>query len=132
MKSVTLISGATLQIGVANFREAKTLFDSILQKIEGNNWDPTHKVDINFIKNVALSVVSSPDVEKNLWPILERCLYGHHKDKINESLFDNSMEARADFIEICYHVALESVGPFMKNLYGKYKPMLQELGLNLP
>ena len=119
-------------IGFATFRESKALFDTILKKIEASHFDAKQEMDINFIKNVVLSLVSSEDVEKKLWPILERCVYGNHKDKVNEQLFESNMEARGDFLEICYHATIESINPFTKNLYGKYKPRLQELGLNLP
>jgi len=122
-----LESGLTLRIQPASFAKAKQLFDAVSVEIKDQNMDATQEIDINFIKGVLLGLVSSPKVEAALWVCMENCLYKN--ERITVSTFED-MDARADYLEICYEVAKENVYPFMKNLYAKYKPMFQELGLS--
>lgn len=128
MRELTLQSGAVLRIQPAPFRAAKRLFDALALEIKDAKMDPKEEIDVNFIKGILLGAVASPKVEEALWPCLVNCIYNDHK--ITTETFENS-DARVDFLEICYEVGKENVFPFMKNLYSKYSPILQGLGLNL-
>lgn len=129
MKEVTLKSGRKLRLQAADFRKSKDLFDAISKEIKGNEFDPKAEFDINFIKNILLGMVSSPQVEATLWPCFTGCLY-KGDTKVTPDLFED-MSAREDFLEICFEVAKINVLPFTKNLSSKFEPILKDMGLTL-
>ena len=128
MRKHKLKSGITLRVQAASFRKAKNLFDEVSKEIKSIHFDPKQEFDINFVKNALLGVISSEKIEVALWPCMESCLYGNQK--VSADLFE-SIDARADFLEVCMEVAKENVLPFTKNLSSKFEPILKELGLNL-
>lgn len=128
MREQILASGAILKIQMAPYRPAKTLFDAIVREAKSSNISFDTELDVNFIKNICLGVVSSPEVEKSLWPCLAHCTYDGLR--INEDTF-NSLQAREDFLEICMEVGKENVLPFAKHLYAKLLPQLEAMGLSL-
>lgn len=128
MRDHKLKSGRTLRVQPADFRKSKTLFDAVAKEIKAAHYDAKQEIDINFIKNTLLGLISSEAVEVALWPCMTGVLVG--TDKVTPEFFEKS-ENREDFLEICYEVAKENVIPFMKNLSSKFEPILKELGLNL-
>lgn len=129
MRTHTLKSGRKLRIEAASFRKSKDLFDAVSKEIKANNFDPKAEFDINFVKNIALGLVSSPNVEAALWPCFTKCLY-HDNTKVDSDLFED-VSAREDYLEICLEVCKENILPFTKNLSSKYEPILKELGISL-
>ena len=129
-KVVTLLSGQPLEIGVATHREARNVYAIITKELAKQNFDPKAELDINFVKNIALEISSSEELETSLAPIFSKSLYGKEKDRIVEGFFDD-VSHREDFLEIMYQVTLETIRPFVKNLYGKYSHIFQTVGLNL-
>lgn len=127
-KEHTLKSGRMLEIGLANFRDSKKLFDAVLTEIKASKVDVSTEIDANFIKDCLLSVVSSENVEKALWPCLTKSLY--QKVRITPETFEGR-EEREDYLEICYEVGKENIIPFGKNLYAELSPILGTLGLSL-
>lgn len=124
MKELKLKSGETLKIGVVPFRDAKNLFDSVSKEVKSSKWDAQQKIDVNFIKDTALSLLSSEAVEKNLWVCMSRSMYKGLK--ITEETFEE-VKAREDFLEVCFEVAKETLAPFTKNLFAELQPLLEML-----
>ena len=122
MKEHKCKSGETLKIGVVPFRDAKGLFDAVSKEVKASKWDPSQQVDVNFIKDTALALISSEAVEKSLWVCMSRSMYKGLK--ITEETFED-VKAREDFLEVCYEVAKETLAPFMKNLFAELQPLLE-------
>lgn len=114
-----------LEIELGTFREARNLQDAILNELKINRIDIKTELDVNFIKSALFGVVSNKDVEASLWPLLSRCLL--NRERITEDLFDKDVDSRGYFFEVCYHVALENMKPFMKDLFAKYEHLLSEI-----
>lgn len=116
-----------LGIELGSFREAKNLQDAILSEVKTQKVDVKTELDVNFIKDILASIISSPKVEDALWPLMARCIFGPSKEKVVESLFDAKPELREYYLEICYEVALENIKPFMKGLFAKYEHTLSAI-----
>lgn len=126
MKVHTLKSGRTLEIGLADFRAGKNLFDAVIKEIKASKLDAESGKE-NFLKDAVLSVLSSENVERALWPCMAKCLY--EKNYITPNTFED-ISAREDFLEICYEVGQENLIPFGKNLYAELSPLLGIVGLS--
>lgn len=127
MKELVLESGAVLRIHAAPFSEAKALYQAIVS--EAKNIPFSSKTDMAaFYKDLFCVGFSSPEIEKKLWPCMQRCTYnlsGSGNLKIDETTFE-PVAARSDFMKVCIEVAKENVIPFVKNLFALYEQALTE------
>lgn len=123
-----LKSGRTLEIQPAKFRYAKDLLDAVLKEVKSSRLDPKQEVDVNFIKDSLLGLISSGVVESFMWPCLASCIY--EKGRITPDTFED-IQSREDFLEICYEVGKANIIPFGKNLYAELSPLLGNLELSL-
>jgi hypothetical protein len=124
MKMVDLPSGKKLGIDIAPFTDSKALWQAMLEELKSLHLDPKADVDVNFIKDIFCSGISSKKVEACLWDCFKRVIY--NDGKITKDTFE-SVEAREDYLDICFEVAKENIMPFTKNLSAKYQSMLKML-----
>lgn len=128
MKEVTLPSGNVLVIGVIPFEAANNLKKEFIRQLGSI----TASTDIMaFAKESMCGLFGSDEVEKLLWECMKRCQYGPHALKIDKSTFE-SVEARTDFSDVQYEVAMEALKPFWKGLFAVLKRSLQAVTENIP
>ena len=70
--------------------------------------------EINFIKDIFFSISSSEEFEALLFKCFEKCNW--NKRKVVPALFDESDEAKADYIEMAWEVSKLNLAPFFKSL----------------
>lgn len=101
MKKFTASSGASVQVGVAGFRDAIQLKNAMMREIANAGIElkdiSITKMDIGQVINAFLLVESSPSVYEALWPCLGRSLY--NGQKITEATFEDE-KSRQDYYEI--------------------------------
>lgn len=121
MKTVNLHSGAVLKITPAPFADSLELTKAIAEEIKNVNMDPGREVDINLIKEMALTLVASPRVEGCVRRCMERCLY--NEGRLGAESIDDTFEsekAREDYFQVFKEVLEVNVSPFMKSLYAEF------------
>lgn len=129
MTEVDLPSGAKLRIQPAPFKDSRALYQAILEEAKVLKLDPKTEIDVNLFKDLFCVGVSSKKIESCLWECMKVVRY--NELKIDADTFEK-VEAREDYLTVCFEVAKENVLPFMKNLYAKYAPMLGVLKSSLP
>lgn len=124
MQKVTLPSGAILEIGLSPFASSKALYQACLEEGKGLELDPKAEVDANLFKDIFCVGLSSKKIEACLWKCMEKSLY--NEMKITEDTFE-PVEARDDYLTVCFEVAKANIMPFTKSLYAQYSPILAML-----
>lgn len=127
-KKVQLPSGAELVIGVSDFEVAKDLYQAVLDEIKHLQLDPNAEIDSNLYKNLFCAGFSSKKIEACIYKCFEKCLYGGAR--ITKATFE-PVQAREDYMSICFEVVQENITPFMKNLYVKYQDILAQIQKNV-
>lgn len=123
-KSIDLPSGAKLRVTVSPFAISRALYQAILEESKGLKLDPKAEVDANLFKDLFCVGLSSKKIEACLEACLEKCLY--NDKRITADTFE-PVEARDDYIQVCFEVAKENIQPFTKSLYAKYAHILGKL-----
>lgn len=126
MNTITLKSGATLELQEADFPVAWNLTEAILQELgrglssglsipTGAKVEDLMKIDIQPEKLVGLviSLLGSRSIHNLLWPCFLPCLY--NGEKITKNTF-SSPESRADFLPCVIELVKANVLPFFKGL----------------
>ncbi len=121
-KKVKLPSGAELEIWVSPFEVSKALYQAMLDEVRGLKLDPKAEVDVNFFKDLFCAGFSSKKVEECLKECLKKATY--NGARISSDTFE-PVEARQDYMQVCFEVAQENVAPFTKSLYAKYQTILE-------
>lgn len=124
-KVIDLPSGAKLEITVAPFSEAKALWAAVASELKGLKLDPEADVDVNFWKDLFCTAIESKKLEDALRACLKRCTY-NGKRIIDDSIFE-PVEARDDYLAVCYEVTKENVSPFMKSLSARYAALIEQI-----
>lgn len=119
-----LPSGATLKITVAPFHDAKALYQACLEELKFLKVDPNDEIDVNLFKDLFCAALSSKKIEVALKECLKRVTYNDLK--IDEQTFE-PVEARQDYILVCFEVAKENIAPFAKSLYAEFAPILERI-----
>jgi hypothetical protein len=123
-KSVTLPSGAELRITVSPFPISKALYQAVMEEMKAVRLDPSAEIDANLFKDLLCIATSSKKIEGCLEKCFERSLYNGRK--IDTETFE-PVEARDDYLAVCWEVAKENILPFTKSLYAQYAPLLEKL-----
>ena len=97
---------------------------TVASEIKGTKISLQEQLDVNFFKDLFCMAISSPAIEAALWTCMNRCTY--NGIKITEDLFE-PVEARQDYIPVCFEVARVNIHPFMKSLYAQYQDTFKEL-----
>lgn len=112
-KEVTLPSGAKLVINPAPFKDARALYQALLEEGKALKINGTDELDVNLFKDMFCASLSSKKIEMCLTKCMERSTYNGLK--IVEDLFE-PIEAREDYLPVCLDVTLENIKPFTKAL----------------
>lgn len=119
-------SGAILKITLAPFKDAKALYQAVLEDVQGLKLNPKDDVDVNLFKDLFCIGMSSKKIELALVECMKRVLY--NELKIDDRTFEPE-SAREDYFQVCIEVAKANIAPFVKNLMQQYShilPMLQK------
>jgi hypothetical protein len=120
-----LPSGAELRITLAPFSDSKALYQAFLEEIKGLKVESSTEIDTNFIKDIFCVGLASKKFEVALWKCMERALYNNLK--ITENTFE-PVEARQDYMLVCFEVAKENIAPFTKTLMPLFNQAKEILG----
>lgn len=125
-ESVTLASGAQLQITSAPFKDAHALHKALLAAAKGIPLaaDP-FKQDVSVLKDIVINAATSDDVEACLFRCFERVTYDGLKLKVD--LFDDPKigdKVRTDFYLIAWEVARHNCAPFFGQAFSLLKSRL--------
>jgi hypothetical protein len=121
---VALPSGAELDVTMSPFKIARALYMSVADEMKGLKLDPKAEVDANFWKDLLCTGLASKRIEEALAECMKRCTYNGLK--ITDDTFE-PVEARADYLMVCFGVAKENIQPFTKDLFAKYGATFQSL-----
>lgn len=121
-ETLTLESGAKLDLGMAPFATGMKLFKTVANELklvnfelglEDMNLRRLADKDINTFKNAILQLAGSDALEAALFACMERCLY--NGVKIDRKTFEPE-DARADYLPVAWEVMKYNLAPFFKNL----------------
>lgn len=119
---VSLPSGAELEMTLAPFLEGEKLFSATAEclksvKIDGLN---TEDLTTSFesLKNVILACITSKELKDSLLACMKRCTY--KGQRITSWDIFEDIEAREDYLSICWEVVKFNLTPFTKSLFSKF------------
>lgn len=122
-EKVSLPSGAELEITLAPFLEGERLFSATAEclkgvKVDGNTDVQDLTSNLNSIKDMFLSCLTSQEMKNAILACLKRCTY--NKQRITSwDIFDDA-NAREDYLTVCWEVCKFNLAPFTKNLFSKF------------
>ena len=125
---VSLPSGAELEITLAPFMEGERLFSATAEclksvKIDGNIDVENFASNINSMKDAFLSCLTSLDMKEAILACLKRCTY--NKQRITSFEIFESVEARQDYLMVCWEVCKFNLAPFTKSLFSKLSGLVE-------
>lgn len=123
-----LPSGAILEVTMSDFATSKALYQVISKELKGVKFESADRVEQMF-KDIFCVAISSVEIEKAVWECMKRATYDGIK--ITPDTFE-SEKAREDYLEVLFEVTRVNTLPFMKNLYAKFSPLLEKMGIILP
>ena len=116
---VSLPSGAELEMTLAPFLEGDRLLTATAECLKGLKISGQEDID-NFssIKDAFLSCLTSQAMKDAILGCLKRCTY--NKQRITSwDIFDD-VNARGDYLTVCWEVVKFNLTPFTKNLFSKF------------
>ena len=130
---VSLPSGAELEITLAPFMEGERLFTATAECVKGVKIDGNAEVgdltsNLNSLKDMFLSCLTSKDMKDAILACLKRCTY--NKQRITSwDIFDD-VKAREDYLAVCWEVVKFNLTPFTKSLISKFSGLLENVKTN--
>lgn len=127
-QTVSLPSGAELEMTLAPFTEGERLFTATAEclksvKVNGNEDVEDLTSNINSIKDAFLSCLTSQAMKDAILGCLKRCTY--NKQRITSwDIFDD-INARGDYLTVCWEVVRFNLSPFMKSLFSKLSALME-------
>jgi hypothetical protein len=137
-KTVTLPSGATLVIQLAEFSKAHRLLKAFAKEVEqikltagvanssAADMMAMKKMGpetLEIIKNLVARVIYSEAIEAALWPCMETVLWNNQH--VKRETFERP-DARQDFLVVIQEVLMANLSPFGTGLGSKLKTLLSE------
>ena len=115
-EKVSLPSGAVLEMTMAPFLEGRRLLGAVSSCIKSVKVDSSlgDASNLNSLKDVFLSCLTSREVEDALLDCLKGCTYNGQRIT-SWDIFDD-LKAREDYMTICVEVCKFNLAPFTKNL----------------
>lgn len=126
---VSLPSGAELEMTLAPFMEGERLFAATAEclksvKVDGNADVKDLTSNLNSLKDMFLSCLTSQAMKDAILACLKRCTY--NKQRITSwDIFDD-VKAREDYLAVCWEVCKFNLAPFMKSLISKFSTLVKE------
>lgn len=121
---IELPSKSKLFINMAPFAESKELYQTALEELKSLKIDPNAEIDTNFLKDIFCTGFSSKKLDAALWKCIRRCTY--NKQVITEDSFEK-VEAREDYMQICFLVLEANIKPFTKTLSQQLKQLIEKV-----
>lgn len=119
-EKITLKSGSTLELQMADFDDAMRLFQTIANELktvdvhlDGLTIEQIKGTDINGIKNAILQLLGSTAMIREIRSCAARSLY--NGNRITKDSF-NPPEARQDFLPVAWEVIKFTLAPFFAGL----------------
>ena len=81
-KEVELPSGRKAKITPSPFKVSKKLYKAVLSEAKQMNIDPRQEVDINLLKDILCSLITSDEVENRVLECAQRVVYNDSKISI--------------------------------------------------
>ncbi len=126
-KTVTLPSGATLEIHLVGMEPATALSDAIFEELRGVKvGHAAELLDLGMYKDVVTALLPSKKVREVLKPCLAKSLYNGESIR-DMSLFEPA-EARQDWYWVQYHVLEFNLSPFAAGLFAKLPGAMRLFG----
>lgn len=127
-EEVVLPSGAKLEMTLAPFSESEDLFSCFADCLKKVNVDMNADAEdlgthLNSLKEVFLNCLTSKELKSSLLRCLKRCSY--NKRRITDWEIFEDVEARQDYLSVCWEVSRFNLAPFTKNLFSKFNQLLQ-------
>lgn len=123
-KEIVLDSGSKLKITIAEFEIGRNLYQAVLEEARQIQVKPSDDLDLNTLKELFCIGLASKRIESALWACMPRVTY--NGVKVTKDTFE-PVEARGDYVQVCYEVAKENVLPFGKSLFAKFSVALAPL-----
>jgi hypothetical protein len=121
-RTLTLVSGARLDITISPFAIAKKLADAVSMDFE--RLGIVESMDsFKAITKIGVKGFSSRRIDKALKDVWPRVLY--NKKRVTDDTWE-SLEARGDYIQARMEVVKENVLPFLKPYLAKYSHLLDQ------
>lgn len=130
---VSLPSGAELEMTLAPFLEGERLFSATAEclksvKLDGNADMKDMVGDLNGLKDMFLTCLTSQAMKEAILACLKRCTY--NKQRITSwDIFDD-VKAREDYLMVCWEVVKFNLTPFTKTLFAKLSMFTSKIGQN--
>lgn len=116
-QTVSLPSGAELEMTLAPFTEGDRLLTAAAECLKGLKISGQEDINFSSIKDAFLSCLTSKEMKDAILGCLKRCTY--NKQRITSwDIFDD-IDARGDYITVCWEVCKFNLAPFMKNLISR-------------
>lgn len=132
-EKVSLPSGAELEMTLAPFMEGERLFSATAECLKGVKVDGNADVsdltsNLNSLKDMFLSCLTSQAMKEAILACLKRCTY--NKQRITSwDIFDD-IQAREDYLAVCWEVVKFNLTPFTKSLISKFNEVTKNIGMN--
>lgn len=132
-EKVSLPSGAELEMTLAPFMEGERLFSATAEclkgvKVDGNTDVSDLTSNLNSLKDMFLSCLTSQAMKEAILACLKRCTY--NKQRITSwDIFDD-IQAREDYLAVCWEVVKFNLTPFTKSLISKFNEVTKNIGMN--
>ena len=132
-EKVSLPSGAELEMTLAPFMEGERLFSATAECLKGVKVDGNADVsdltsNLNSLKDMFLSCLTSQAMKEAILACLKRCTY--NKQRITSwDIFDD-INAREDYLAVCWEVVKFNLTPFTKSLISKFNEVTKNIGMN--
>lgn len=119
---VSLPSGAELEMTLAPFLEGERLFTAAAEclkdvKLDGKSDVEDLTSNLNSLKQAFLNCLTSQQMKDAILACLKRCTY--NKQRITSWDIFDKVEAREDYLMVCWEVVKFNLTPFTKNLFSK-------------
>ena len=132
-EKVSLPSGAELEMTLAPFMEGERLFSATAECLKGVKVDGNADVsdltsNLNSLKDMFLGCLTSQAMKEAILACLKRCTY--NKQRITSwDIFDD-IQAREDYLAVCWEVVKFNLTPFTKSLISKFNEVTKNIGMS--
>ena len=132
-EKVSLPSGAELEMTLAPFLEGERLFSATAECLKGVKVDGNAEVgdltsNLNSLKDMFLSCLTSKEMKDAILACLKRCTYNGQRIT-SWDIFDD-IKAREDYLMVCWEVVKFNLTPFTKSLISKFSGLLENVKTN--
>ena len=124
---VSLPSGAELEMTLAPFLEGEKLFSATAEclktvKVDGLNAEDL-TASFESLKNAILACITSKELKDSLLACLKRCTY--NGQRITSWDVFEDVNAREDYLSVCWEVVKFNLTPFTRNLISKFSGLIE-------